>query len=256
MFYEKKRSLNKNYLMLTPLLTENFSYPLHLHDNYEFIFVEDGLMRVEINGAEFDVSSGKGAFILPNQPHKFDTPVYSKCWLVIFSSDHIPELRRRASSNRPLYPIVEADGEAIRRELDLAQNDPLLLRSVLYRLASVYAQGESAPQIAIADGALVSRVVEYIDTHFAEPMTLEDISKELGYSYRYMSGVVNRFFKLPLPQVVNRYRVNLACEMLVSSDTEITQIALECGFGSMRSFNRSFKNVMGITPRDYRNKNR
>ena len=137
-----------------------------------------------------------------------------------------------------------------------AEKNKLRIRSILYELAAQYFEGESAPYLVMDDSALVCRVVEYIDNHYMEPMTLEDLSTALGYSYRYMSGVVNRFFKLPLPRVVNRYRVNYACDLLTNTNTEITQIALICGFGSMRSFNRNFKAVVGISPREYRSEKR
>lgn len=256
MYYEQVRSSKSNYLKISPQESENFVFPLHLHDSYEFIYVEDGSLKVEINGFAFDVTKGHGAFILPNQPHEFSTPEYSKSWLVIFSPDHLPEMKKLLSSKKLFCPVIKAENDRLRDDLLSAEKNPLRIRSILYELAARYFEGESAPYLAIDDGALVCRVVEYIDAHYKDSMTLEDMSVALGYSYRYMSGVVNRFFKLPLPRVVNRYRVNYACDLLVNTDMEITQIALTCGFGSMRSFNRNFKAVMGITPRDYRNEKR
>jgi len=253
MYYEQVRSSKSNYLKISPQVSENFVFPLHLHDSYEFICVEDGSLRVEINGFAFDVTKGYGALILPNQPHEFSTPEYSKSWLVIFSPDHIPEMKKLTSSKKPFCPVIKAENDRLRDDLLRAEKNPLRVRSILYELAARYFEGESAPQLAMDDGALVCRVVEYIDAHYKDPMTLEDMSTALGYSYRYMSGVVNRFFKQPLPKVVNRYRVNFACDLLANTDTEITQIALACGFGSMRSFNRNFKSVMEISPREYRN---
>lgn len=256
MYYEQVRSSKSNYLKISPQVSENFVFPLHLHDSYEFIYVEDGSLRVEINGFAFDVSKGYGAFILPGQPHEFSTPKYSRTWLVIFSSDHLPEMKKLTSSKGLFCPVIKVMRQNFRIDMLSSKENKLRIRSILYELAAQYFEGESAPYLAMDDGAPVCRVVEYIDNHYMEPMTLEDMSSALGYSYRYMSGVVNRFFKQPLPRVVNRYRVNFACDLLVNTDMEITQIALTCGFGSMRSFNRNFKTVMGITPRDYRNEKR
>jgi len=135
------------------------------------------------------------------------------------------------------------------------QDRPLRIRSALYELAALYCEGEEAPEVAGEDGALVCRVVEYIDSHYTEDITLEKIARTLGYSYRYMSGVINRFFGQPLPKVINRYRVNYACDLLLNTEEEITGISLLCGFGSVRNFNRNFKAVMGVSPREYRNEN-
>ena len=52
----------------------------------------------------------------------------------------------------------------------------------------------------------------------------------------------------------NRYRINNACYLLSNSNYSILQCALESGYQSVRSFNRNFKNILGITPAEYRNR--
>jgi AraC-like DNA-binding protein len=78
------------------------------------------------------------------------------------------------------------------------------------------------------------------------------MSSDLGYNYRYVSGVVNKFFRLSFLGVVNRYRVNYACDLLVNTEKGITEISMICGFESTRSFNRNFRSITGVSPRDYR----
>ncbi len=234
----------------------NFTFPLHLHENCEFIYVEEGLLRVGINGVAFDVRGGEGAFILPNQPHEFFTPAHSKSWLVIFSVDHIPYIKNIVSTGKFLSPVIRPALPDLRERLKDAKSNPFRMRSILYELAAIYAEGEAAPQLSMENGALVSKIVAYVSDHYAERLTLEKMAQDLGYSYRYMSGVVNRFFKLPFPHVVNRYRVNHACELLAGGGEQVTDIALLCGFGSIRNFNRSFKAQMGVSPGEYRKKKR
>lgn len=254
MFFEQKHSSDKEFLMSASSgHAENFSFPLHLHRNCEFIYVEDGVLRVGINGFDFDVKRGEGAFILPNQPHEFSTPEHSKCWLVIFSADHIPALKEFVLAKAYFSPVIKPNFPDLQGTLRQSKSNPFRIRSVLYELAALYYEGEAMPQLAIQDDALVCRVVEYINAHYTESLTLQTMSKDLGYSYRYMSGVVNKLFKLTLPQVVSKYRINYACELLAETQEVITEIALRCGFGSVRNFNRSFKTVMGISPKEYRN---
>ena len=54
---------------------------------------------------------------------------------------------------------------------------------------------------------------------------------------------------------VNKYRIQFACELLKNSDEDVTQIAMKCGFSTIRNFNRVFKNETGQMPKDYRNAN-
>ena len=51
---------------------------------------------------------------------------------------------------------------------------------------------------------------------------------------------------------VNSLRVNKSCKMLMDAGIPITTVALECGFGSIRTFNRAFSDLTGVTPRDFR----
>ena len=64
MFYEQAHSSNKDYMKTSASINVNFAFPLHLHENCEFIYVEEGCLRVGINGVSFDVREGEGAFIL------------------------------------------------------------------------------------------------------------------------------------------------------------------------------------------------
>lgn len=252
MFYQPFHSSETDHVMVSSAPLDCFHFPLHLHKSYELICVTEGVMRVDIDGESFEVRAGEGALILPNQPHAFSTPEHSLSWLVIFSSDHVPELAKVIGDAPPFYPIIKLPYANLHERMLAVKNDPLRLRAALYELCAIYADGKRRARPMTREGDLACRVVEYIDAHYAEPLTLSQMAKDLGYSYRYMSGVVNRFFKSPLPKVVNQYRVNLACKLLTEGKKEITAIAMLCGFGSMRNFNRSFKELTGLSPREYR----
>ena len=52
------------------------------------------------------------------------------------------------------------------------------------------------------------------------------------------------------------YRLGKVCYLLENSDQTVLSIANDCGFGSLRSLNRNFKAKLGMTPEEYRAKNR
>ena len=64
--------------------------------------------------------------------------------------------------------------------------------------------------------------------------------------------MVNRCFQMPFPQLLNMYRVRRACTLLTENEVSITEISQLCGYDSPRSFNRNFKAVMNLTPREFR----
>jgi AraC-like DNA-binding protein/mannose-6-phosphate isomerase-like protein (cupin superfamily) len=252
MFYEKIHSSDNDYFWYTKRINSDFAFPLHLHQNYEFVYVEYGEMNVRICDKEFCVSKGEGVLILPEQPHALSSPAHSMSWIVIFSHDHIPELRRAVHTDGARYPIIIPEDKDLYFRIEKAENDSFKRRSILYSLAALYLENEYAEYLDIQSNSLVRRIADYLDLHYTEPITLEKMSSDLGYNYRYVSGVVNKFFRLSFLGVVNRYRVNYACDLLVNTEKGITEISMICGFESTRSFNRNFRSITGVSPRDYR----
>ena len=248
MFYEHLHSEETDYFHLPEAPYADFSFPLHLHKSFEFVYVEAGCLEVTIGGVTFSVGAGEGALILPGQPHAFVSQQHTECWPLIFSADYLPELRR---VERMLYPVVRPEIPDLYQQLCRYRGNRFRLKALLYVIAACYGEGAPCDELTAADD-LACRLVRYIDSHYTEPITLGEMAKALGYNYRYLSGAVNRLFGIPFPQVVSRYRIDYACGLLRQTRRSITEIAACCGFDSLRSFNRCFKQQMGIAPREYR----
>lgn len=253
MFYENHPSSDNGFIFMTPNMHIDFTWPLHIHKNYEFIFAEEGALIAEINGFEYKLCNGEGAFILSNQPHRYTTPEHSKSWTVIFSPDVIPELKQIVKKC-PFSPIIRLNDQDLRAKLLNYNNNPLRFRSILYELAAIYCEGEPAPHLLTEGSDVAMKVIQYISEHYAEPLTLKEISHSLGYNYRYISGIVNKLYKLPFPTIINSHRIYRACSLIDKGENSITEISMLCGFTSTRSFNRNFKSIMRITPKEYKNK--
>ena len=253
MYYENHPASDNGFIYIVPGLHNDFTFPLHVHKNYEFIFVEDGYLIAEINGFEYKLCKGEGVFVLSYQPHRYTTPQHSKSWTMIFSQDLIPELKQMVKKC-PFSPKMRLEDPNTRELLLKHRNNPLRMHSMLYDLVAIYCDGEPAPHLTADGSGVAIKVIQYISEHYAEPLTLENISHSLGFNYRYISGVVNKIYKLPFPTVINSHRIHRACALLVEGEKSITEISMLCGFGSTRSFNRNFKSVMGITPKEYKDK--
>lgn len=68
----------------------------------------------------------------------------------------------------------------------------------------------------------------------------------------FSSEIVMAYFSKMTKNYVNQYRINNACYILNNSNCSILQCALDSGYTSLRSFNRNFKSIIGITPNEYR----
>ena len=96
------------------------------------------------------------------------------------------------------------------------------------------------------------RMIEYCSMHYCEPITLTSVAEALGYSPTHLSHLFSEKFKIGFSEFISTLRMEDAKKML-HGEKPITQIALDCGFGSMRNFNRVFKASTGKTPSEYRN---
>lgn len=98
----------------------------------------------------------------------------------------------------------------------------------------------------------ITQVFTYIKEHFAENITLEQLSEVTALSKNYLC----KYFKDRTGQTLFGYieqtRVQYACYLLQTTDKEIGQIAMETGFESISYFNRIFKKQCNVTPGQFR----
>lgn len=96
----------------------------------------------------------------------------------------------------------------------------------------------------------VKKVLLYCSEHYREPLTLEVLARELHLSGDYISHVFSDRLGIHFPDFINRLRVEQTCQHLAMG-CSMTEVAFASGFSSIRSFNRNFKQIMGVSPSVY-----
>ena len=251
MLYEHSHSVGNNYIHINDHTNINFDFQLHLHKSFELVSVEEGEMTVHISGNDFSVKSKECALILPGQPHSYHTQEHSVSWICIFSPDCVSDFSKYCSAGNKHYPVFRLEDENFHTKLSVVQDNRFRLKSMLYELAAIYASGPRYDRFQLENNDLICNIVQYIEAHFTEPLTLHRLATEFGYNYRYMSMLVSRCFHTSFSQVVNQYRISYACTLLREGDYSITEVSEQCGFDSQRNFNRNFKAITSMTPREY-----
>jgi AraC-like DNA-binding protein len=108
------------------------------------------------------------------------------------------------------------------------------------------------PAVARADQDRMQRVCRFIDAHLTEPIERDVVAAEAHLS----PGAFSRFFRVrtgkTLPEYVNVLRIGRACEQLAEGDMKVTDIAMDCGFRNLANFNRHFRALTKLSPREYR----
>jgi AraC family transcriptional regulator len=102
----------------------------------------------------------------------------------------------------------------------------------------------------------LSEIVDYIQSHLDEEMSLSTLAALLNMSPHYFCHLFKRVMGLPPHQYVIQQRVERARLLLKRRDRSIADIALDCGFGNQSHLTKQFKKLYGITPKKYREESR
>lgn len=105
---------------------------------------------------------------------------------------------------------------------------------------------------ALRNFSRISEALKYIDEHFDEPITLEMLSKKFCISPYYFHRLFSALVGKSLAAYIRDRRVLYACRQLCNTEKSILDIALDCGFDSPQSFSRTFRNIQGVSPSEYR----
>ncbi len=99
---------------------------------------------------------------------------------------------------------------------------------------------------------LVRQAMAYIQEHYAEPISRQDLADHVGLSDDYLTSCFHKELGLTPVAYLNRYRVQQARQLLKNTHKSITEIAFEVGFSGSSYFSRIFHRETGMTPAAYR----
>ena len=135
----------------------------------------------------------------------------------------------------------------------LAENHSIVqLKGVLYSICGEFDQQAEYKPHENGRDELLANIFTFVETNFSKACSLSELSEYTSYHYVYLSKYFKSCTGIAYTDYVNRYRVNEACYLLRNdSKKTILQTAYDCGFDSLRTFNRNFKKVMGMTPSQY-----
>ena len=255
MIYEFQNSLRDDRIKILP--GEDLNFPPHLHNNFEFLLVTDGSMKIKIEKEEYELKSGDGLIIFPDRVHEFITEEHSRDVVCLFSPRLVGAFSQTFLNQVPKSSYFRPSSFVCDKILSLFGREEtagtLEIKGILYLLCSEFDTGaEYIPRRKDSDGALISKIFRFVSENYAGDCSLRALSEATSYHYVYLSRYFKSYTGISFIDYVNGYRVNEACYMLENSHGSILKIAYECGFDSLRNFNRAFKKIKGMTPSEYK----
>lgn len=123
-----------------------------------------------------------------------------------------------------------------------------LTKIYLYQDQNVYVVHSSGDNLTNK----IYTITSYIHEHYSMPLSLEFLASRFFISSYYLSHQFKRITGFTLNSYIQMTRIRNAQQLLLSTDTRITDISDSCGFASFSQFNRTFHKYCGLSPSKYR----
>ena len=233
---------------------KNFNFPTHLHQSFELIVIRSGEMEVTIDNNLYSLKKGESVLIFPHQLHSLSS---KNCehMLCIFSPELVKEYSSKVVNKKPVCNMVLLNKYLI-DALDnlLVDSSAFEKKGILYSICAEFAKNAEYEKRLSSEESLLQNIFEFVEKNYNDNCELLSLAENTGYSYSYLSRYFKNITGISFNTYKNRYRINKACYLMDNFNYSILHCALESGYKSIRSFNRNFKNTLGITPIEYRSK--
>lgn len=142
------------------------------------------------------------------------------------------------------YLLKPLDKEELHQVL---KNLELSLTDISSRMHS-----ENSSDSAKSPEEIVTLVKDYVKNHYSEEIDLNSIARALGFSSSYLTKVFNKVENTTPSKVIRSYRMGIAKQLLNDNNLTIQQIASHVGYNDPFHFSKSFKQIFGISPTQYK----
>lgn len=276
--YELPEIKDHSFFFIDQRIATHIEAKLHKHDAWELYHVIHGHGNRIAGDTLQPFSAGDVVLIPPSMHHYWQyAPTSADNYgcihylMVAFSHSLItrcievfPELRNRLTSltfpvNALKYGLESS--RVIRKILSQMNDmDDLGRLSAMFRLLPVIFNSSDhilagKPMQIERDVRRMQQICAYVMAHYVHTITLNEIASEVGMNRSAFCSYFKRCKKMTFSQFVTQYRLNTACELLKHSQKQVSEICFAVGFNDVPHFNRVFKELQGMTPKEYRKRN-
>ena len=240
----------------------DLTFVAHMHVQYEFFYIMSGSTKMTIDGKHYALEKGDCCLVLSNQVHSYKCESCT-AYLTIFEPStayNFSLMIKKKEFESPVFHLADKQDEVIscleKMENELKSNGNLLT-VVGYLNLILGLIMDNAKLIPVSGNTHTSlqKVISYVSENYNSSLSLDDVSRDVNLSKYHISRLFNKYIGTSFTGYVKYLRINQAQNLLIETNLSIADIAYECGFENIRSFNRSFLEICGNTPREYRAQN-
>ena len=263
------KSRSSEYKMMDP----------HVHNHYELFYLSKGSCTFLMRSHSYNLVPGSVIIIPPNTPHiihytsrqqSVRTSILFREPDVIFKNiDFIGEMLKDGNHKLILQipPMYQVHVEQLIRNMEAEQrfNDtkisPTMLSLCLIQLIIIINRFSTGIDTTLMDelhttNRQVNLAATYINRNYNQRISLSDIADASGFSPNYLSRKFKEDTGIGVHEYLTYVRLNKAAIELAHTDHTITEVALNNGFSDSNYFKDAFHKAYGMSPRDYRKRDK
>lgn len=267
---------NASWTMLNRRLDEAIPFEWHHHPEYELTLTLNSIGQRFVGDHVGAYGDADLVLIGPNLPHTWssqrkiedDAPHvalvfwFRQAWIDQFVGDlvelaPIRSMFARAASGLAFLP---AAGNAMRNRFETVftlepRHRLMAVLSILSDLAEetgTRALASMVPPAAPEGRSRIDRVLNHLHQAYAGEIRVRDLADLAALSESGLHRMFSKHTHTTISAYVAHLRIGHACARLAASDQPVAHIAAEAGYANLAHFNRQFRALRGMTPREYR----
>jgi AraC-like DNA-binding protein/quercetin dioxygenase-like cupin family protein len=247
----------------------------HFHPEYEIVYISNGRGKRHIGDHISYFEDGDLIFLGPNLPHfGFTEEVFEEHMEIVVQMKEdflgneflkkpemgaIQQLFERSRQGLSFNGQLKQDiGKRLQGMLRQNGFDRLIeLLGILQDMAQsteyemLNASG-FALEVNAQDQDRMEAVYKYVQENFQEEVSLEKAARLVSMTVPAFCRYFKKLTRKTFSQFVNEFRIAHACRLLGDESQTIASVSFDSGFNNLSHFNRQFKQITGLNPRDYR----
>ena len=276
--FEKLEAQRFNSFIIRQIELPNFDAPFHFHPEFELTLILKGEGQRYVGSQVNAFIDGDLVFLGSNLPHCWvNQPSENKnvSSIVIQFGDtflgndwiNLPEMQKVKSffdKSKMGIEIVGVAKDIVSEKIyGIVQESPLQRMVTLIEILDILSNNQNYLSLDSyyfennynqSETSRFQKVFSFMIENFKEEIRLEQIADIADLSptsfCRYFKGITNKTFS----EVIIEFRLQFASQLLLKTNLQVKNVALESGFGDVPYFNRQFLKYKGITPLEYRRK--
>lgn len=260
---DANRLLARPWLPGVELFHADFSgqaFGRHSHDAFAIGAILQGVGGYQCRGARHALPAGTLSLMNPEEPHTGHAESERLVYRMLYIEEaRLPSLLGRKRLPRGFNQLNPPDDGAVaaglaRLEQAFECSDALALDSellALLELVFVRHGGLSKAGVAPRDGGVTARLRDYLEAHYAEAISLEQLATLLQRHPRHLIEAFRRAYGVPPHTYLLQRRVREAKRRLLCAEPAV-DVALALGFYDQAHFSATFKRFTGVSPGHFR----